>query len=76
MPNSTEELLNEIWEWDGEKARLMCKMIRCCPENLAERVEDDAYKFEEGGIAHRSMQYYLHEHFKNIEGEKHGKDDS
>lgn len=76
MPNTTEDLLNEIMtDWDMERCLTIGKVVRCFSPGIQERIDNDHYQIVEGGIVHMNLRIQLREHFKKLE-EENGKDES
>ena len=76
MPNTTEDLLDEILnEWDMEKCLTIGKVVRCFSPGIQERIDDDRYVIVEGGIVHMNLRIQLRDHFKKLE-DQNGKDES
>lgn len=73
MQSSIDKLLDDIKEWDLDKCTVIEKMVNACPDHLRMYVNDPNRLFSEGGVIHKSIQYYLYRYFKALE-EKNGKD--
>ena len=75
MPNTIDKLLEEIKEWDLDKCTVIEKMVNACPGHLRTYVNEPDRLFSEGGVIHKSIQYYLYRYFKDMENQN-GKDES
>lgn len=73
MLNSIDELLEDIKEWDLDKCVVIEKMVNACPGHLRGYVNEPNRLFKDGGVIHKSIQYYLYRYFKDKENED-GKD--
>jgi hypothetical protein len=71
MPNTTDldALLMDINKWDIDKCSVIEKMVNACPAHLRAYIDEPARLFNEGGVVHKSIQYYLYLHFKKLEDE-------